>query len=747
MALSDSSRVCARFDQFTVDLSSGELLRDGTRVPIQEKPLQVLRLLLESEGSVVTREHLRGALWSEDTFVDFEHGVNTAVKKLRQALEDSADSPKYVETLPRFGYRFMPPVEWIANDNGRSTTPEIVKTDPPQEAVSPAIAPERRHKLRSRLVLAALVFLLLAVSYRFSVFRSFRLIADERHVEAQTALSQRRLTANPDDMALTAAVLSPDGKYLAYSDPSGFYLKVVDGGETHLMPLPQGFGAMPQSWFPDSVHLVVTRMEGKGTPSLWMISALGGTPRKLSDVGLSARVSPDGSKIAYLAGMWDNEQIWLIEADGSGAKKLVDGGQESFGPVAWAPDSKRFIYVHSGDSFRSSNKQIEAYDLASGRSSVVVSDDRLGDDLAWTNAGRLIYSLHEPEPNYSDSNLWFTQLDPNTGLPSGSPARITNDRADVAGISMTADNKRLAVRRSTFQADVFLTDVEAHGKRLSDPRRFTLDERWDWPSAWTPDSKAVIFSSDREGPPHIYKQRIDETQPEVLVGAPDIVDGARLTPDGSDVLYAVNGGPGQPTGKVRLMRVPLAGGSARIILEAMDIMNYQCARLPSTFCVYGQMEQKSEFHRFFAFDPTGANPAKELPLKVKKEDGPNQWGLSPDGRYLVMRKTQDPYQTPVMRIFDVARGTERDIPLPGVGLIMGMDWAIDSKTIWVAAYMGRGAYGDRSALLNVELSGKSRVLMEKLNLGLWFAIPSPDGQHLALLGHTKSSNVSLLENF
>jgi DNA-binding winged helix-turn-helix (wHTH) protein len=92
-------------------------------MPIQGQPFQVLRLLLEAEGKVVTREELRQALWPQDTFVDFELGVNTAVKKLRQALEDSAEHPKFVETLPKYGYRFMIPVEWVPGvtvDAGRS---------------------------------------------------------------------------------------------------------------------------------------------------------------------------------------------------------------------------------------------------------------------------------------------------------------------------------------------------------------------------------------------------------------------------------------------------------------------------------------------------------------------------------------------------------------------------------------------------------------------------------------------------
>ena len=94
MATSNSSRTCARFDRFSVDLSSGELRKFGFRVAIQEQPLQVLRLLLQAEGEVVNREQLCATLWPEGTFVDFEHGVNTAVKKLRQALEDSAEHPK-----------------------------------------------------------------------------------------------------------------------------------------------------------------------------------------------------------------------------------------------------------------------------------------------------------------------------------------------------------------------------------------------------------------------------------------------------------------------------------------------------------------------------------------------------------------------------------------------------------------------------------------------------------------------------
>src|ERR1700730_17774128 len=148
----------ARFDSFQVDLSSSQLFRSGVRVPIQEQPLQVLRLLLEAERKVVTREQLRAALWPEDTFVDFEHGVNTAVKKLRQALEDSAERPKFVETLPKIGYRFIVPVEWVADASAKGPQPGVVSIAAAGPTPLPQpVPPERSWELKSAIALTTLV--------------------------------------------------------------------------------------------------------------------------------------------------------------------------------------------------------------------------------------------------------------------------------------------------------------------------------------------------------------------------------------------------------------------------------------------------------------------------------------------------------------------------------------------------------------------------------------------------------------
>src|SRR5450759_4773916 len=100
-----------RFGQFEIDLSTGELRKNGLRKHIQEQPLRILGALLERAGELVTREELRERLWPSETFVDFERSLNAAVAKLRQVLGDSADQPRYVETVARRGYRFVAPVE------------------------------------------------------------------------------------------------------------------------------------------------------------------------------------------------------------------------------------------------------------------------------------------------------------------------------------------------------------------------------------------------------------------------------------------------------------------------------------------------------------------------------------------------------------------------------------------------------------------------------------------------------------
>src|ERR1700704_1639219 len=123
-----------RFSVFEIDLTAGELRKNGARIRLQEQPFQVLTTLLQNAGKVVTRDELREKIWPADTFVDFDHSLNTAVNKIRESLGDSASSPRFVETLTRRGYRFIAPVDSVA----AATTLSAAARDKGTRAGAPA---------------------------------------------------------------------------------------------------------------------------------------------------------------------------------------------------------------------------------------------------------------------------------------------------------------------------------------------------------------------------------------------------------------------------------------------------------------------------------------------------------------------------------------------------------------------------------------------------------------------------------
>src|SRR5215475_8429427 len=127
MSTPNPRKAIHRFGAYELDTRTRELRKNGMRIRCQEQPLQVLVALLERPGELLTREDLRQRVWPEDTFVDFDHALNTAAKKIRHALNDEADSPRYLETVPRRGYRFIAPVqtEWLA-ERAKNEASELV---------------------------------------------------------------------------------------------------------------------------------------------------------------------------------------------------------------------------------------------------------------------------------------------------------------------------------------------------------------------------------------------------------------------------------------------------------------------------------------------------------------------------------------------------------------------------------------------------------------------------------------------
>jgi Tol biopolymer transport system component len=242
-------------------------------------------------------------------------------------------------------------------------------------------------------------------------------------------IAERRLTANLSEYPVRAAAISPDGKYLAFSDDTGSYLRQIDTRETHSLTLPEGFKAMPVCWLPDGSHILVTSVTGSEQHSgLWQISTVGGSPRKLSDEAHEAAVSPDGSRIVFLKGGARSQELWLMRADGEQSRKLAGQLGDLFRSPVWSTDGKQIAFLrgvyHPGECCYGVVPQIEILDVASNLRKVVLSQVRFGPALAWTN-DHLVYVLDEAPPNQNDSNVWSVKIDPHTGKPLGTATRLT----------------------------------------------------------------------------------------------------------------------------------------------------------------------------------------------------------------------------------------------------------------------------------------------------------------------------------
>ena len=223
---------------------------------------------------MVRREQLRTALWPEDTFVDFEHGVNTAVKKLRQALEDSAECPEFVETLPRVGYRFIVPVEWLADGGGKSALPLVVEMPPrgPTVVLPLAASEERPRQARVPWRFALLVIgLLLLAGFGGYLLRPRR----QKQPETLTIIP---FTTFPGFEI--GPSFSPDGNQIAFSwhgfeKEFQFDLYIKQVGQERVVQLTHHPAIhLSSAWSPDGRFIAFMRQTDSDASGIYLISAL-----------------------------------------------------------------------------------------------------------------------------------------------------------------------------------------------------------------------------------------------------------------------------------------------------------------------------------------------------------------------------------------------------------------------------------------------------------------------------------------
>ena len=286
--------------------------------------------------------------------------------------------------------------------------------------------------------------------------------------------------------------------------------------------------------------------------------------------------------------------VQVMGPNGENPRKIVEAGAEdSFVELAWSPDGERLAYSkwHSGPEGEAFS--IESIHLESGRTNVALSDPRLWQDwrgilpFSWTPDGRLIYARQELPPNDQSSNLWALPIDLDSGETLGAPARVTQlPGYNFQDLFVTADGHQLSYLLERHQSDIYVGELRDEGATLMNVRRLTLDERSDKPGAWMPDSREVLFHSNRGGSWALWRQGLEETDPEVIASTSEEVY-AVVDASGSWILHWSSGDP---------MRLPVTGGPSERVLTtswgAADerFRGLRCGRAPGSGCVLGERD-------------------------------------------------------------------------------------------------------------------------------------------------------------
>ena len=565
-------------------------------------------------------------------------------------------------------------------------------------------------------------------------------------------LKLRQLTSNSPDNRVTSGAISPDGKYLAYTDTKGIYIKLTETGEVRPIPKPEALRSDDVAWeagpwFPDSTGFLADAhpplqstddWSPLGT-SVWSASAQGEVLRKLRDNAQAYSVSPDGSSIAFGTNMGKRgpREIWLMDHNGDHARKLyeADEGGAVFG-LTWSPDRQRVIYIRSDKS----GDTMLARDLKGGPLTTLLPPSELKKlrDGLWLPDGRLIYTVDETDAIGTTCNYWLTRIDVRTGEVIEKPKRLTNwSGFCMAAMSVTADGKRLAFLKWEGHGTSYIADLAAGGTQILRPRRFPWSESSDGATDWMPDSKAIILMSKRTGHYGIYKQSLDSDTAEPLA-TEGVGRDARVTSDGKWVLYSAKTESQPASGPEPVMRVPITGGPSEFLFTGKDHSLIVCARL-SSLCTIAEPTEDHKQVTITTLDPMhGRGP--EL---TRFNLGPieDQWwfDLSPDGT----RVAATPSPAGPIYILSLHGQPTRQIQVKGWSNLMSLSWAADGKGLFVVS-------GNRQerALLHVDLQGNAHFLWENPGAyGEATAVASPDGRHLAMFGWSLDSNMWTMENF
>lgn len=579
----DPANPIRRFGVFETNSVTGELTRNGLKQKLQDQPFRILAMLLDRPGELVTREELQTALWPEAEYGEFEQGLNTAVKKVRQALGDSADNPRFIETIPRKGYRFIAPVQTPPPLASSATVPLAEPEAEPQ--------PAARRSFRFAAAAAALASIAAAAATGYLFWGSGSSARQPRPVAFATPVPvtslrgfERGPAFSPDgkQIAFTwngehqgnfeiyvkelgsekltrltndpshkfGPVWSPDGKQIAFARWKGIYLIPASGSGPEVRvasaETARGMVFHPHiAWSPDGKWLAFPDLcaPGQETSCLYLQSLETGERRVLTrpgpnDLGDSSPVfAEDGRTLAFLrrAAIARYELYWMPlgreYAPGGPPVRLRFPGDDKVNSLAWLPEQRRVVAAKPwlfGSSEGSGLWLVDPAAPENARSTLIPGAQNTSSQVAVSAAtSEIAYSW-----NQSDLNIWHVRLDPARRIPDGKPQPLIDSTMDDIVPKFSPDGRRLVFISRRGGSD----EVWVSGADGSNPLQLTKMGYTGSPS-WSPDGSRIVFDSMQEGQYEVYTMLAAGGAVRRLTNNPASDGVASYSPDGQYIYF------------------------------------------------------------------------------------------------------------------------------------------------------------------------------------------------------------------
>lgn len=719
-----------RFGAFELDMSAGRLFKSGIPIKLQPQPLRVLLLLTDRPGQVVTREEIQRCLWGDSTFVDFERGINFSINQIRGALSDNAEKPRYIETVPRVGYRFIAKLsESVASESAETPTAGTSVSgklyDWPSEtrvasvAIPPAPSSPRSHwKQVVALVIAITVVFALAAIY--GVRRWYR---RGRGLDLQSMqITRLTETGTAEDVAI-----SPDGRYVVYAlrdgEKQGLWLRQVATKSDVQILAPDTNGFHGLTFSPDGEYIYFVRSD-KNDPFfkyLYSMPVLGGTTRKLaSDVDSPVSFSPDGHQFVYehCVPAHNDLELRVVETAGNADRLLATIHNAScflFQPgLNWSSDG-RTVAVPAWLVTKPARWVLDAVSVED-RSvrELFSSPDEIGRPVWLPGGNELVVSHYEPR--YHRAQLWTISF------PGGNARRFTNDLTRYSpGLDITHDGRTLAAVVSTTVSNVWVAPstepLKAQQITSSGPPMFDVVQ--------SADGKILSASGDGE----LWTMNFGGSQ---RMSFGDVRNAGWVTPCGRYVFFLSY----EPGGAV-LTRVE-ADGSYPTPMTRGNLWSPACSQ-DSRFVFYVNFDEPQRIWRISVEGGASTEVAEVLGDGICVRLSP-----SPDGKFLAYPYDQyNATSTPGWHLAVIPANGGAPVKTFDVpGGIGELRWSPDGEKLQYLL--------TRAGATNIweqPLSGEQPRQLTKFTSGLIFGFSwSPDHTHLLLTKGSVSRDVVLLSN-